>query len=441
MIICHNTRAANIRKSLLSMVLLGLASCGGSDGPVSALPEDPLVPQQSLLPRETLLSPSATGDESVTAADSVSRFGLTLFGEWLSQPENADSNLIFSPLSLYSALLMAQAGAENETLRQMSDVLQLTVPRQEANTNFNALDLALEGRGVLPGDGVLQMVNGLFLDRRQTVQQPFLDTLASQFGVGVFPIETNTADAAEVSRVAVNAWFKDQTAGKFPDFLPPGVLQDARLVLSNAVTFQGAWKQPFDANLTREGNFLLSTGVQQPAQFMEQSGVLAIKHEATYDAINLPFAGGDFALQIVMPQSGKIQSIEDAVRANPQFNFLDGATPTFVRVAMPKFEFATILPAEAILMRLGIVDAFDAATADFSGIDGTKDLKISRVIHKAALKVDEKGAAAEAGSAVIVGPPSGPTETFTIDRPFFFAIRDVATGLVTFVGRVMNPVL
>lgn len=316
---------------LLLLPLLLLGSCGGSDTPAGApsattTPPDTskteqLVPQQSTLPRD--VSPLASDAELRAAAEPVTRFGSAMLSEWMSQPENAQSNFVFSPLSLYSALLMAQAGAENETLRQMSAVLQLTVPRQQANVNFNALDLALEGRGQVAGDGVLRNVNGLFVEKTQSVQQPFLDTLAVNFGAGVLPFDASTPAAIEASRIDINAWFKDKTSGKFSEFLSPGLLKrDARLVLTNAVTFQGAWRQPFDASLTRAGNFSLTTGELKSTQFMEQSGGLVVKHDANYDAVELPFAGGDFALQVVVPQVGQFQAVEAALRTNPQFIFL-----------------------------------------------------------------------------------------------------------------------
>lgn len=108
---------------------------------------------------------------------------------------------------------------------------------------------------------------------------------------------------------------------------------------------------------------------------------------------------------------------------------------------MPKFDFETNLAAEELLAQLGMADAFDPVLADFSGIDGTGDLVISKVVHKAAINVDEKGAEASAATAIVFAPPSGPNETITIDRPFLFAIRDLGTGLVAFVGRVMDPTL
>jgi serine protease inhibitor len=94
------------------------------------------------------------------------------------------------------------------------------------------------------------------------------------------------------------------------------------------------------------------------------------------------------------------------------------------------------------LKALGMRDAFDPQAADFSGMDGRRDLYITDILHKAYVAVDEAGTEAAAATAVIVSPTSiqpAPPIAFTVDRPFFFIIRDNPTGTILFLGRVMNP--
>jgi serpin B len=108
---------------------------------------------------------------------------------------------------------------------------------------------------------------------------------------------------------------------------------------------------------------------------------------------------------------------------------------------MPKFRMETSFGLNDALADLGMKAAFDPATADFSGMDGTRDLYITDVIHKAFVEVDESGTEAAAATAVIVGTTSVPADPIkvTIDRPFLFLIRDIETGTVLFLGRVMDP--
>lgn len=108
---------------------------------------------------------------------------------------------------------------------------------------------------------------------------------------------------------------------------------------------------------------------------------------------------------------------------------------------MPKFEFDSKLGLESTLDEMGMPDAFSSEEADFSGIDGTEKLFITDVVHQAFVSVDEAGTEAAAATGVVVGitsAPSAPVEV-TVDRPFVFLIRDVETGAILFVGRVVNP--
>ncbi len=112
-----------------------------------------------------------------------------------------------------------------------------------------------------------------------------------------------------------------------------------------------------------------------------------------------------------------------------------------VALSMPKFEYESSFGLKQPLTTLGMEDAFIPEAADFSGMDGRRDLFIQDVLHKAFVSVDEAGTEAAAATAVIVGTTSMPPEPIEvkIDRPFIYLIRDIETGTVLFVGRVLNP--
>jgi len=108
---------------------------------------------------------------------------------------------------------------------------------------------------------------------------------------------------------------------------------------------------------------------------------------------------------------------------------------------MPKFEFDSEFRLNDTLAEMGMPIAFSPGDADFSGMTGNRELFISDVIHKAFVSVDEAGTEAAAATAVIMmrAAVSKPPVEVTIDRPFIFLIRDIETGAILFVGRVMNP--
>ena len=95
-----------------------------------------------------------------------------------------------------------------------------------------------------------------------------------------------------------------------------------------------------------------------------------------------------------------------------------------------------------MLSAMGMPVAF-GGDADFSGINGKRDLFISAVIHKAFVDVNEEGTEAAAATAVVMGRAAAarpePIVSFRADHPFVFLIRDIRTESILFLGRVTSP--
>jgi len=143
---------------------------------------------------------------------------------------------------------------------------------------------------------------------------------------------------------------------------------------------------------------------------------------------------------ILLPDSGQFETFEEAIECQQIKDIIENLERREVRLTMPKFEFDSSFGLKKTLIDMGMPVAF-SASADFSGMTGEKDLFISDVIHKAFVSVDEAGTEAAAATAVIMeltAMPETPVEV-TLNRPFIFLIRDIETGAILFVGRVMNP--
>jgi serpin B len=111
-------------------------------------------------------------------------------------------------------------------------------------------------------------------------------------------------------------------------------------------------------------------------------------------------------------------------------------------VYFPKFRLETQYGLSENLQAMGMPVAFSGG-ADFSGMDGTRDLAISDVVHKAYIDVNEEGTEAAAATGAVMtlsmGLDSNPVPVFNADHPFIFFIMDNDTGNILFMGRVMNP--
>lgn len=420
----------NLLSTYAALSLLLASSC-------SVLPSANLA--HSNLPRDT--SPSSGNDEIHRLVEGNNTFALDLYGALRRQ----GGNLIFSPYSLSIALAMTYAGARSETSAQMASVLHFDLPTERLYPAFNRLDLDLSQRAKSKSKEEqplqLNLANAIWAQKSHPFLQEYLDLLAREYGAGVRLADF--VNRAEPARREINGWVSDQTQGKIQDLIPEGLLDAiTRMVLVNAVYFKAGWEAPFEPNETTDQPFHLLDGsqVQVPMMSGYLSGFLYVKGEG-YQAVELPYKGASAAMDLIVPDSGQFQAFETALDAEKVKLILSSLQPASGTVGLPKFKFTGEFKLADSLASLGMPAAFDPTQADFSGMDGARDLYISDVIHKAFISVDEKGTEAAAASAVVMRTLMAPSfqVNLMIDRPFFFLIRDLPSGQILFAGRVLKP--
>ncbi|UCC15883.1 MAG: serpin family protein, partial [Dehalococcoidales bacterium] len=236
-------------------------------------------------------------------------------------------------------------------------------------------------------------------------------------------------------------WVSDETEGRIEDLIPQGQLNAAtRLVLTNAIYFNAAWQYPFEESQTSDSSFYLLNGQDVTISMMKQTELFGYTNGEGYQAVELQYDGAELSMVILLPDPGQHVSFEEQLTADKVDEIIDGLKYSQVALAMPKFEFESEFMMKDTLSAMGMPIAFSSG-ADFSGMTGAKDLYIDQVIHKAFVSVDEAGTEAAAATAVDIKLTSMPAEPVkvTIDRPFIFFIRDIETGAILFVGRVLNP--
>jgi serpin B len=231
----------------------------------------------------------------------------------------------------------------------------------------------------------------------------------------------------------------EQTEGRIEDLIPQGALTPQTiLVLANAVYFNAAWARPFDETDTRPGNFhLLDDSVVQ-VPMMSQEALFRYALLEGLQAVELPYVGNEVAMVILLPDGGQFEEFEAGLSAGRLAEILQALQPGMVELTMPKFEYRTEYSLADVLGAMGMPSAFSGA--DFSGMDGGRGLFISEIFHKAFISVDEARTEAAAATGVIA--PSAIMEgpgPITVDHPFVFVLRDIPTGSILFVGRVLDP--
>jgi len=417
--------------SILILVSMLLAACGSA--PSANLTKSSLARDMNPNIPQTDLSTLVAGNNT---------FAINLFHTLQTQ----DGNLVFSPYSISLALAMTYAGARNETESQMAQTMQFTLPQDQLHPAFNALDLELANEGKAQGNNgqpmQLNIANAIWAEQTYPFQQAYLDLIAKNYGAGI-----QLADFIknfEPVRGQINSWVSNQTKNKINDLLAPGSVDShTRMVLVNAIYFKADWDVPFDANNTSNSTFTLLDGSQAQVKMMNNSELTLsyIKGDG-YQAIELPYNGNTAAMDIIMPNEGNFQNFVSTLNSQQINDIFTSMQSTPIALGLPKFTFITNFSLSSQLKSLGMTDAFDSNKADFSGMTGNRDLFISDVVHKAFVAVDEKGTEAAAATAVIMEAMSMPVQQkvhLVIDHPFIFVIRDLASGQILFIGRVLNP--
>jgi len=431
-----------MEKTVLGIVviaILALSACG----PRSNGPDTGRAPGEAVASDlERVSSPEVSDADMDALVEGNTAFALDLY-QHLAEAEG-DENFFYSPYSISLALAMTYAGARGETEQQMTDALHYTLPQDRLHPVFNGLDQALVSRGEgaegKDDEGFrLNIANAIWGQEDYTFLEAFLDTLARNYGAGMRVLDF--ASAAEEARVTINEWVSERTEGRIEELIPRGVIGPAtRLVLTNAIYFNAAWAHPFQEGQTSEGVFHLLDGGEVTVPMMQQIASFGYAEGEGYEAVELPYDGNELSMVIMLPEAGGFADFEGALDAERIASVVEGLERREVALTMPRFEFDSGFSLNEALKAMGMEDAFSEA-ADFSGMTGTRDLFISSVIHKAFVSVDEEGTEAAVATAVVMAEKAMPVEPveFAVDRPFVFLIRDIETGAVLFVGRVVDP--
>jgi len=385
-------------------------------------------------------SPNVNEADLATVVDGNSGFGFDLYQALREE----GGNLFFSPYSISLALAMTYAGARGETAQQMADTLHFTLSQDRLHPAFNSLDIELSQRGEgakgKDGEGFrLHIVNAIWGQEGYKFLSEFLDVLAENYGAGLRPLDF--ASAPEESRITINNWVSDQTEGRIEDLIPQGLIDAlTRLVLTNAIYFNAAWQHPFNEDMTEDGPFYLLDGGEVTLPMMKQTESFSYAEGDGYQAIELPYDGGELSMVILLPRAGQFETFEDSLDAQRVDAILKQLEGRRVALTMPRFEFESSFGLKEALAAMGMPVAF-SGDADFSGMTGNRDLYIADVIHKAFVSVDEAGTEAAAATAVVMRLTAlpGTPVAVTVDRPFVFLIRDIETGAILFVGRMVAP--
>jgi len=405
----------------------------------------------SSLPRNT--SPNVPAGDAAALLAGNTAFATDLYATLRNESAFTGKNLFFSPYSISVALAMTYAGARGATASELQKTMHFTLPNDRLHTAFDALDLALTSPRTPSGATtpfILRFANSLWGSPTATdgkpfvFKQPFLDTLATDYGTGVRLADfINAPDAA---RTTINNWVAGQTENKILNLLSPDAInRKTRFVLVNAAYFHGGWLMPFPPEATAAGTFHGAKG-DTTAQMMTITDKFSYGAGHGWRAVALPYDGG-LTFTAILPD--KLSAFESSLNAAKLAGIQKSLKFTQVNLTMPKFTMPGVtFSLKDALRALGTTALF-TRDADLSGISTSETtnqttLAISDVLHQAFISVDEKSTEAAAATAVIgmqvaaarLMPPQ--PVVLTLDKPFVFFISDDATGAILFMGRYVG---
>jgi serine protease inhibitor len=387
------------------------------------------------------VSCAATADRrpvrETAGAGAYSSFGVDLYREMLK--ERPGENIFISPASIGFALAMTSNGARGETMDAMARVLHV---QGRSLAEVNREDSNLIARTNAPVRGVeLSVANSLWAKLGVDFNKDFLATNERFYGAEIKSIAFNGPPAA----ARVNEWVALKTKDRITEIVD-SVDDRSILFLINAIYFKGTWTKEFDRKLSLEASFYLPSGAEKKVPMMHQNADFLYLKGDGFQAASLPYGDGRMSMYVFLPDDRT--GLED-FHAKLSADAWDAWMGRFVnangRIAIPRFRLEYKASLRKSLTDLGMGVAFDGGAADFGGMIRRSDANayIHDVVHKTFVEVNEKGTEAAAATSVEVRLTSvmEPVKPFEMvcDHPFFFAIRDNETGLVLFMGSVVNP--
>lgn len=109
----------------------------------------------------------------------------------------------------------------------------------------------------------------LFIDSSIEPQQRFAAKLKTFYETDITAV--NFGNASD-TRQNINYWASNITHGRVKNLVSEGDLQDAVLLMANALYFKGLWRIPFPRNQTSHGGFYITPSRTVTVPYMYNYG-------------------------------------------------------------------------------------------------------------------------------------------------------------------------
>lgn len=376
----------------------------------------------------------ANSQQTSYTATEANSFAVSMYKQFALADND---NVFFSPISISMALGMTYAGADGETKKQISEVLNFPYNDKDFHAQMGQLQSNLLDK---QSEGVdIALANQLWAENSYRFKCRYLRTTQKSYNSPVKRLDFSGKPNA--SRIEINQWVEELTRDRIKDLLPDGSISSlTKMVLTNAIYFKGQWDKKFETENTRDDIFTTLEGKQVKTPMMNAKEKFNVYQGDGISLLELPYQGNDFSMLVLLPNEDRsIGEIERGLSVDNLNEYISKLSEKEVQLMFPKFKFDAEYQLKPVLSDMGMPIAFSNA-ANLSRMSRSNDLKIDEVFHKAFVEVSEEGTEAAAATAVVIVLKSitMPVEFFA-NRPFIFIIRENKDGNILFMGRVTNP--
>jgi len=381
------------------------------------------------------ISLNSSEQATVNACNS---FALQLL-QRVNNAEHIDSNYCFSPFNLSVGLALAYNGAEGNTKTAMAEIVQfnslslndINNAYKKLKNSFTELDKYVK----------VSISNAILYKSASDINQTFIDLGQDFYYSEVRPIDFGSSLAV----TEINRWFAEST-GYYLTTIVSSVAANNVLYGINGLYFDGAWKYKIDPFFTADSVFFLADGSEVEVQTMLQKNPFNYYENDRMRVTELPFGEGNYTMLILLPKAG--QTTNDIIgQMSDEYwkTIVDGLEmKNNLQIWLPKFQIIYEKSLNEILSQMGLESMF-AADANFS-LMGNGSLNFTQYQHKTYISLDEDGIrtsgvptynnpTSEAGGSLFDYFP------FVVNKPFIFAIRELDTKAIIYLGKVVNPAL
>nr|XP_004666350.2 plasminogen activator inhibitor 1 [Jaculus jaculus] len=365
-------------------------------------------------------------------------FGVRVFQQ-VAQASK-DRNVIFSPYGVSSVLAMLQLTTAGETRKQIQEAMGFKIDEKGTALALRRLHKALMGPW---NKDEISTTDAIFVQRDVSLAPGFMPHFFRLFRSTVKQVDFSEADRA---RFIINDWVERHTKGMISDLLGEGAVnQLTRLLLVNALYFNGQWKTPFPAAGTHHRLFHKSDGSTVSVLMMTQTNKFNYTEFTTpdghyYDILELPYHGETLSMFIAAPYEKEVplSAITNILDAKLINHWKGNMTRLPRLLVLPKFSLETEVDLRKPLENLGMTDMFRPEQADFTSLSVEEQLYVSQALQKVKIEVNESGTVASSSTAILVSARMAPEEII-MDRPFLFVVWHNPTRTALFMGQVMEP--